>query len=62
MFKLVIYIYKIECMFVCVSVCLCMCVFHSTYFIFKDIFKKSLCHLIEKLSGSVLVKSEQKYL
>ena len=53
-----IYIYKTEC--VCVCVCLSMC--STLQNLFFRLFFKFLCHLIEKLSGIVLVKTELKYI
>ena len=43
------------------SVCPSVCVFHSGDFIFKAIYK-FFFHLLEQTLGSVLVKSEFKYL
>ena len=59
-----IYIYKIECEFVYVCVCVSVCsTLQNLYF--KLIFKKYyfvLFHLVEKIPGSVLVKTELIYL
>ena len=49
-----IYIYRTEC------VCVCLCV--PLYRIYFLSFFKKIFHLIEKLSGSVLVKTKLKYL
>ena len=46
---------------VSLSFCLSFCVFHSGDFIFKAICK-FFFHLLEQVLGSVLVKSEFKYL
>ena len=48
-----IYIYKTEC----VSVCVCSTLQNLFFKFFKN-----FCDLIEKLLGSVLVKTEFKYL
>ena len=55
-----IYIYKTEC--VCVCVCVCVSVCSTLQSLFFRLFLKFLCHLIEKLPGSVLVKTEFKYI
>ena len=52
----------IKCLFsIYIKLSVCVCV--SLYIIyFPGYFKKFLCHRIEKLPGSVLVKTELKYL
>ena len=56
----IIYIYKIQCKSVCHSVCLSVCSTLETLFL--KLFAKFVFHLLEQALGSVLVKSEFKYL
>ena len=57
--KVLIYMYKIKCVFV--SVCKCMYLFYSANFIFITI-KNILCRFLEQVLGNFLVKAKLLYL
>ena len=56
----IIYINKIQCKSVCLSVCHSVC--NTLETLFLELFAKFFFHLSEQALGSVLVKSEFKYL